>query len=159
MINNIAICLLNMNNEMMIWDIVRYSMGEKVDFLKYKPDLSNLTEFEQAVLFETRKIPYGTTISYSDLADRIGSHGGAQAVGQALSKNPYPIVIPCHRVVAKTGIGGYSGGVGLKRRLLDLEANGITICHLRLILIIMPGSSAAVGCAVATFDFEYLYAI
>ena len=122
MINSIVICILNMNNEKIIWDIVRYSMGEKVDFLKYKPDLSNLTEFEQAVLFETRKIPYGTTISYSDLADRIGSSGGAQAVGQALSKNPYPIVIPCHRVVARYGIGGSSGGIELKKRLLDLEA-------------------------------------
>ena len=111
-----------MNNEKMIWDIVRYSMGEKVDFLKYKPDLSNLTEFEQAVLFETRKIPYGTTITYSDLADRIGSSGGAMAVGQALSKNPNPIVIPCHRVVARHGIGGSSGGVELKKKLLDLEA-------------------------------------
>ncbi len=124
MINSIVICILNMNNEKMIWDIIRYSMGEKVDFLKYEPDLSDLTEFEQAVLFETRKIPYGTTISYSDLADRIGSSGGAQAVGQALSKNPYPIVIPCHRVVARSGIGGYSGGVGLKKKLLNLEVCG-----------------------------------
>mgnify|MGYP002266848858 CR=1 FL=1 len=79
------------------------------------------------MLNETRKIPYGTTITYSELADRIGSSGGARAVGQALSKNPYPIIIPCHRVVARSGIGGYSGGVELKKRLLEIEAKGITV--------------------------------
>lgn len=116
-----------MDIEEMYRDISRYLMGEKVDFLKYEPDLSNLTEFEQDVLNETRKILYGTTITYSELADRIGSSGGARAVGQALSKNPYPIVIPCHRVVARSGIGGYSGGVKLKKRLLEIEAKDITV--------------------------------
>ncbi|MGP8321502.1 MAG: methylated-DNA--[protein]-cysteine S-methyltransferase [Methanosarcinaceae archaeon] len=113
-----------MNQGIMNWDILRYLMGEQVDFLEYEPDLSGLTGFEQAVLCETRKIPYGTTITYSELADRIGSSGGAQAVGQALSKNPYPIVIPCHRVIAKSGIGGYRGGVELKKRLLEIETCG-----------------------------------
>ena len=112
-----------MNTEQMYLDISRYLMGEKVDFLKYKPDLSNFTDFEQAVLNEVRMIPYGTTITYSELADRIGSSGGARAVGQALSKNPYPIVIPCHRVVARSGVGGYSGGAGLKKQLLEIEIN------------------------------------
>lgn len=119
-----GICMLNMNQGIMNWDILRYLMGEQVDFLEYEPDLSGLTGFEQAVLCETRKIPYGTTITYSELADRIGSSGGAQAVGQALSKNPYPIVIPCHRVIAKSGIGGYRGGVELKKRLLEIETCG-----------------------------------
>jgi len=116
-----------MDIEEMYRDISRYLMGEKVDLLKYEPDLSDLTEFEQAVLTETRKIPYGTTITYSELANRIDNNGSARAVGQALSKNPYPIVIPCHRVVARSGIGGYSGGVELKKRLLNLEAKGITV--------------------------------
>ena len=116
-----------MNSDDLYRDISRYLMGEEVDFSIYEPDLSNLTEFEQDVLNETRKIPYGTTITYSELADRIGSSGGARAVGQALSKNPYPIMIPCHRVVARSGIGGYSGGVELKKRLLNLEAKGITV--------------------------------
>ncbi len=116
-----------MNSDDLYRDISRYLKGKKVDFLKYEPDLSNLTEFEQDVLNETRKIPYGTTITYSELADRIGRSGGARSVGQALSKNPYPIVIPCHRVVARSGIGGYSGGVELKKRLLNLEAKGITV--------------------------------
>ena len=127
-----------MNTEQVDTDISRYLMGENVDFSIYEPDLSDLTEFGQDVLNEVRKIPYGKTITYSELADRIGCGGGARAVGQALSKNPYPIVIPCHRVVAKSGIGGYSGGVGLKKRLLGIEAKGVTVC------------SPAV-------NFEYLY--
>ena len=116
-----------MNSDDLYRDISRYLKSEKVDFSIYELDLSDLTEFEQDVLNETRKIPYGTTITYSELADRIGSSGGARAVGQALSKNPYPIVIPCHRVVARSGIGGYSGGVKLKKKLLNLEAKGITV--------------------------------
>jgi len=116
-----------MNSDDLYRDISRYLKGEKVDFSIYELDLSDLTEFEQDVLNKTRKIPYGTTITYSELADRIGSSGGARAVGQALSKNPYPIVIPCHRVVARSGIGGYSGGVELKKKLLNLEAKGITV--------------------------------
>ena len=94
-----------------------------MDFSDYGVDMSNLTKFEQQVLTETRKIPYGETVTYSELAHRIGRDGGSQAVGQALSKNPYPIIIPCHRVVAKSGIGGYSGGVELKKKLLELEAH------------------------------------
>ena len=104
-------------------DILKYLGGSKVDFSDYDLDMSSLTEFEQQVLTETRKIPYGETVTYSELASRIGRCGGAQAVGQALSKNPYPIVIPCHRVVARSGIGGYSGGVKLKMKLLELEAH------------------------------------
>jgi len=93
-----------------------------VDFSDYEVDLSGLTEFEQAVLNETKTIPYGKTSTYVELARRIGRDGAARAVGQALSKNPYPIVIPCHRVVARSGIGGYSGGARLKKKLLEMEA-------------------------------------
>ena len=113
-----------MNSDEFYGDISRYLKGEVIDFSKYEPDLSDLTDFEQAVLNEVRKIPYGATITYSELADRIGSSGGARAVGQALSKNPYPIMIPCHRVVARSGIGGYRGGVGLKKQLLEIESDG-----------------------------------
>jgi methylated-DNA-[protein]-cysteine S-methyltransferase len=73
------------------------------------------------VLNGTRKIGYGKTIPYSELAKNIGCRG-AHAVGGALAKNPIPIVIPCHRVVAKDGIGGYSAGVDIKTRLLELES-------------------------------------
>ena len=76
---------------------------------------------EQRVWAAMRQIPYGETRSYSDLAHDVGS--GPRAIGRACGKNPIPIVIPCHRVLAKGGLGGYSGGEGLptKRLLLALE--------------------------------------
>ena len=68
-------------------------------------------------------IGYGETISYAELARRVGRPRAFRAVGQANGANPLPIILPCHRVVASGGgIGGYGGGLALKRRLLDLEA-------------------------------------
>ncbi|MEM2933626.1 MAG: methylated-DNA--[protein]-cysteine S-methyltransferase [Methanocellales archaeon] len=104
-----------------IEDLKRYLNGEAVDFSKYSISLSNLTSFERAVLLETRKIPFGVAISYSELASRMGT-SGIRAVGNALAKNPVPIVIPCHRVVHKNGsLGGYKGGVKVKQKLLEIE--------------------------------------
>ena len=86
-------------------------------------DLSSATPFQRAVWQTARLIPYGETRSYSWLAENIGRPGAARAVGQALSKNPLPIIVPCHRVVASDGgLGGFSGGLEMKRRLLHLEA-------------------------------------
>lgn len=107
-------------------DMLRYLSGEKVDFSSYDLDLSDLTSFQKAVLEETRKIPYGQTITYGQLAIRIGKKGAAMAVGHALSKNPYPIIIPCHRVVSSCGIGGYCAQtegkmIETKKRLLEIE--------------------------------------
>ncbi len=102
------------------FELERYFKGEKIDF-SCKFDISHLSHFARKVLEETRKIGYGTTITYSELARRIGCRG-ARAVGRALACNPIPIVIPCHRVVAKHGIGGYSAGLGIKTRLLELES-------------------------------------
>lgn len=80
------------------------------------------TEFERSVWLALRDIPYGETRPYKWVAGRVGLPKGSRAVGQALSKNPVPIVLPCHRVVESDGaIGGYSSGVGIKRRLLELE--------------------------------------
>ena len=89
--------------------------------LKAKILASNLTGFQRKVLLETCRIPKGKTITYGELARRMGRAGAARAVGNALAKNPFPIVVPCHRVVAKDGIGGYSGGVGMKKKLLLKE--------------------------------------
>ncbi len=107
-------------------DILRYFSGENVDFSYFEPDFSDLTEFQQTVLNEVRKIPYGKTITYKELACRIGNKGAVRAVGTALAKNPYPIVIPCHRVVASLGVGGYCGErsgekVDLKKKMLEME--------------------------------------
>jgi methylated-DNA-[protein]-cysteine S-methyltransferase len=101
------------------FELERYLEGEIVDF-SCELDLSYLSPFAQKVLNEARKIGYGRTITYSELARNIGSPG-VRAVGGALSRNPIPIVIPCHRVVSRNGIGGYSAGIDIKTKLLELE--------------------------------------
>lgn len=80
------------------------------------------TPFQRKVLEATANIPYCQVVSYGDLAHRIGAPKSSRAVGNALGKNPIPIVIPCHRVVASDGsLGGYTGGLEYKKRLLRLE--------------------------------------
>jgi len=81
------------------------------------------TDFQQAILDETAKIPYGQTVSYKELAKRAGSPRAWQATGQALKKNRLPIIIPCHRVIGSSGLGGYNGGLKLKKTLLKLEGS------------------------------------
>jgi methylated-DNA-[protein]-cysteine S-methyltransferase len=86
-------------------------------------DLSGVTPFQREVWEVTRLIPYGETRSYTWVAEQADKPRAVRATGQALGRNPLPIVIPCHRVVASDGrLGGYSGGVEMKRRLLNLEA-------------------------------------
>jgi methylated-DNA-[protein]-cysteine S-methyltransferase len=87
-------------------------------------DLGRLTPFQATVLQAARNIPSGSVRTYGQIAQAIGSPRASRAVGQALGRNPVPIVIPCHRVIASDGsLGGYSGGGGLqsKRFLLGLE--------------------------------------
>ena len=80
------------------------------------------TAFQKRVFGELLKIPYGSTISYQELAKRVGNKKASRAVGNANGKNPIAIIIPCHRVISKDGtIGGYSGGIDIKRKLLKLE--------------------------------------
>ncbi len=89
-----------------------------------KLDLSRATHFQREVWEITRLIPYGETRSYGWVAEQIKKPRAVRAVGQALSKNPLPIIVPCHRVVASDGkLGGFSGGVEMKRCLLSLEAS------------------------------------
>jgi methylated-DNA-[protein]-cysteine S-methyltransferase len=68
-----------------------------------------------------RTVGYGQVVTYQELADRVGQPNAARAVGAALGSNPIPIVVPCHRVVAADGLGGYGGGLTIKRALLELE--------------------------------------
>ncbi len=80
------------------------------------------TDFQLSVWNELKKIPYGETISYQELAEKIGDKKKARAVGNANGKNPIPIIIPCHRVIRKNGdLGGFGGGIKIKRKLLELE--------------------------------------
>ena len=80
------------------------------------------TPFQRAVWEELRRIPYGATCTYGDIAARIGRPKAVRAVGQANHHNPLPIFIPCHRVIGKSGaLTGYAGGLALKQALLELE--------------------------------------
>jgi methylated-DNA-[protein]-cysteine S-methyltransferase len=84
------------------------------------------TEFERRVWSALQDIPYGETRTYGEIARAVGLPHGARAVGSANHKNPIPIVIPCHRVVRTGGgLGGYGGGLQLKRKLLDLETRAL----------------------------------
>lgn len=102
----------------------RYYAGEPVTFWA-KLDLEGYTPFERRVWAVTSRIPYGQTRTYSWVAKEAGSPRAYRAVGEALAKNPLPIIIPCHRVLRKDGtLGGYGGGLDMKRRLLEMEAKG-----------------------------------
>jgi O-6-methylguanine DNA methyltransferase len=99
----------------------RYLQGREVDF-DIEVDISSLGTFTQNVLDELRNIPYGETRTYGWLAKKVGKPGAARAVGQALKRNPIPIIIPCHRIIRDDGtIGGFSMGLNIKERLLALE--------------------------------------
>jgi len=99
-----------------------YFAGERTEF-DVTMELDG-TPFQREVWAELSRIPYGKTISYGELARRVGRPNGPRAVGQANGRNPIPIVVPCHRVLASNGIGGYGGGLKVKRALLALE--GVT---------------------------------
>lgn len=102
----------------------RYFAGERVAF-NVTLDASVGTAFQRDVWKACRKIPYGKTRTYKQLADRAGRPGSARAVGAAMARNPFPIVIPCQRVLKSDGgLGGFSapGGLNLKKRLLEMEA-------------------------------------
>ena len=99
-----------------------YFNGKRVIFPD-ELDLSGATPFQGEVWKITRLIPYGETRSYLWVAAQINRPRAVRAVGQAMGKNPLPIVVPCHRVVASDGgLGGFGGGLELKRHLLRLEA-------------------------------------
>lgn len=83
------------------------------------------TRFQRAVWQALRSIPYGATVSYGEIARRIGKPKAVRAVGAANGRNPLPIVVPCHRVIGSDGsLTGFGGGLTTKRKLLDLER-----CH------------------------------
>ncbi len=102
----------------------RYFAGDPVTF-DVKIDLQGMTPFQRKVLDACATIGYGHTLTYSQLARLAGNPRAARAVGNAMARNPLPLVIPCHRVVAGNGkLGGFSAeqGVGLKKKLLTMEA-------------------------------------
>jgi len=103
-----------------------YFAGHRVTFPD-RLDLSGATPFQRAVWEATRLIPYGETRSYTWVAEQMGKPKAVRAVGQALGRNPWPVIVPCHRVLAANGgLGGFSGGLEMKRFLLNLEAKSGT---------------------------------
>lgn len=101
-----------------------YFCGHAVTFSD-ELDLSQFTPFQRRVWEVTGLIPYGETRSYTWVAEQVGKPKAVRAVGQALGRNPLPVIIPCHRVVTIEGrLGGYSGGLEVKRYLLSLEVAG-----------------------------------
>ena len=102
-------------------EIVEYLAGRRRTFTA-PVDLAGAPEFHVKVYRALRGIPSGRTMTYGQLAARVGSPRAARAVGQAMAANPVPILVACHRVVGAGGLGGYGGGLALKRRLLALES-------------------------------------
>jgi methylated-DNA-[protein]-cysteine S-methyltransferase len=101
--------------------------GRPDDLASVVLDMDDLPEFHRRVYDVARSIPPGETLSYGEVAARLGEPGAAQAVGRALGRNPFPIVVPCHRVLAANGaLHGFSapGGIETKRRMLAIEGAG-----------------------------------
>lgn len=106
--------------------IINYTEGEPDPLQDIEVDLSGLADFQSKVVRQCRKIPYGSTVSYAELASRAGSPSAARAVGNVMAQNKVPLIIPCHRVICSTGkLGGFSapGGIKIKSQLLDLESS------------------------------------
>lgn len=111
--------IIHPEHQCFIEDLVNYEKGLNKEF-KWSIKFSN-TEFQKKVFSALQSIPYGETRTYHEVAKMIQQPKAARAVGQAISKNPVLIVIPCHRVLAKSGLGGFSSGLDLKEDLLNLE--------------------------------------
>lgn len=107
-----------------IEDIVALMRGERKTLRAHRLDMSRVASFNARVYDTARSIAPGKTRTYGDIARAIGERDGARAVGQALGRNPFPIIVPCHRVIGADGrMIGFSanGGVSMKLRLLEIE--------------------------------------
>ncbi len=112
--------------EEIISQLTEYFDGKrKVFTIKIKLEIS---QFYKKALLEVAKIPYGKTDSYSQIAQKLNNPKAARAVGTANARNPLPIIIPCHRIIAKNGkLGGYAGGLKIKKYLLNLERDNLNL--------------------------------
>jgi methylated-DNA-[protein]-cysteine S-methyltransferase len=107
-----------------IEEIAAHLAGHAVDYARVKLDMNGVHAFERSVYAAARAIPFGETRTYGALAAQVGDPQAAQAVGQALGRNPWPIIVPCHRITAADGrTGGFSapGGAATKLKLLEIE--------------------------------------
>ena len=104
--------------------IARLLAGERIDFANVRLDLAVAEPFDARVYVAARAIPAGEFVTYGELAARVGADATAREVGQSLGRNRWPVVVPCHRIVASgNGLGGFSapGGTATKQRLLAIE--------------------------------------
>jgi methylated-DNA-[protein]-cysteine S-methyltransferase len=113
--------------------IRKFLEGEDIDFKLELLDFDLCSEIQKKVLLAEYQIPRGWVSTYKRIANHIGIENGARVIGNSLAKNPFPIVIPCHRAIKSNGkLGGYQGGIEMKRNLLEMEgikilANGKVI--------------------------------
>jgi methylated-DNA-[protein]-cysteine S-methyltransferase len=102
--------------------IEAFLVGDAVTFSIDGLDFEGCGEFERRVLLADFEIPRGRVMTYGGLAEKVGVPGGARAVGNVMAGNPFPLVIPCHRVIRSDGtLGGFGGGLPMKRALLEME--------------------------------------
>lgn len=123
--------LLQQKQQLLEDRLTSYFTGDALEWDLEQLDWTAITEFHQRVLRACYEIPPGETTSYGELAIRAGSPRGARAVGSAMARNRWPILIPCHRVLGSSGqLTGYSGTGGLetKRWLLELESRQLSVC-------------------------------
>lgn len=113
-----------MNMQRVIEQVQHLLRGDASDLASVVLDMTGVPSFHQRVYAAAREIPSGETVTYGELARRIGAVHASRAVGQALGRNPFAIIVPCHRVVSAGGkLGGFTahGGIVTKQRLLEIE--------------------------------------
>lgn len=105
-------------------ELKKYYDGKKPDFSSVLLDFSGATVFRREIWRAIQSVPYGEKRSYLWIAERAGKPGAARAAGQAVGDNPFAVVVPCHRVIGSDGgLGGFGGGLEMKRKLLALESS------------------------------------
>jgi methylated-DNA-[protein]-cysteine S-methyltransferase len=111
-------------------NIIRFLDGEDIKFSLERLDIDLLSEFQRKVVIAEYGIPRGFVSTYGRIAKYLGNSQSSRAVGRALATNLFPLVIPCHRAVMSNGeIGGYQGGVEMKKRLLEMEGIRFTSAY------------------------------
>jgi len=114
---------LSARREQAIDEVCRFVNGNLREF-SIEPDWEGRTDFQKAVWSAARRIPYGETRTYGELAAEVRCPLGFRAIGQCMARNPLPLIVPCHRVIAAGGSpGGFSSGLDMKTRLLKLECS------------------------------------
>ncbi|OIQ20829.1 MAG: hypothetical protein BM556_02480 [Bacteriovorax sp. MedPE-SWde] len=102
--------------------IQEYLSGQRSSF-DLALNFESGTEFQQSVWKEMLKIPYGEVRTYGEIAKLLGKPGASRAIGGACNKNPIPLIIPCHRIVSSTGLGGFAYGLTMKNEVLNIESS------------------------------------